>query len=48
MDEHERSVIQINEAEFLVQKIEMLICFRQKESTPIRILACFKRSRAGR
>ena len=46
MDEHERSVIQINEAEFLVQKIEMLICFRQKESTPIRILACFKRSRA--
>ena len=31
IDEHERSVIQINETEFLVQKIEMQVFFRQKE-----------------
>ena len=42
MGEHERSVIQINEAEFLVQKKEMQIFFAKRKSTPIRIMACFK------
>ena len=30
IDEHERSVIQINETEFLVQKIEMQVFFSPK------------------
>ena len=42
MGEYERSVIQINEAEFLVQKKEMQIFFAKRKSTPIRIMACFK------
>ena len=42
MGEHERSVIQINEAEFLVQKKEMQVFFAKRKSTPIRIMACFK------
>ena len=42
MGEHERSVIQINKAEFLVQKKEMQIFFAKRKSTPIRIMACFK------
>ena len=48
MGEHERSVIQINEAEFLVQKKEMQVVFRQKEIYSNSDHGMLQRSRAGR
>ena len=48
IDEHERSVIQINETEFLVQKIEMQVFFRQKEIYSNSDHGMLQRSRAGR